>query len=194
MAAVVDFEGLACTLQPGETVLDGLLRHDQAIPYSCLSGHCQSCLMRATQGSLNDEAKAGLKPTLAADGYFLACRAVPEQDLSVSLPTSSVSQPALLMRKSCLCFDVQALFLQVPPGFSCRAGQYIHLIRPDDGFCRSYSIAGIASGSADSVELELHVHAPAGRVYEPMASRGRTRDAAAGTRPDPQLLLSTTGG
>ena len=163
-------------------------------PYSCLSGHCQSCLMRATQGSLNDEAKAGLKPTLAADGYFLACRAVPGQDLSVSLPTSSVSQPALLMRKSCLCFDVQALFLQVPPGFSCRAGQYIHLIRPDDGFCRSYSIAGIASGSADSVELELHVRALPGGCMSQWLHEVEPGTRAAGTRPDPQLLLSTTGG
>lgn len=39
MTATVVFGDLACALQPGETVLDGLLRHDQAIPHSCRSGH-----------------------------------------------------------------------------------------------------------------------------------------------------------
>ncbi len=165
MTATVVFGDLACALQPGETVLDGLLRHDQAIPHSCRSGHCQSCLMQATQGAPNEDAKIGLKPTLAADGYFLACRAVPEHDLRVALPGTAVSQPALLMRKARLCRDVQALFLQMPPGFTCRAGQYINLIRPRDGFCRSYSVAGVVTGPAHSVELELHVRAlPGGRM------------------------------
>ncbi len=174
---MVYFGDLACALRPGETVLDGLLRHDQVIPHSCRSGHCQSCLMQATQGSPNDEAKIGLKPTLAADGFFLACRAVPKHDLSVALPGSAVNQPVLLVRKLRLCRDVQALFLQVPPGFSCRAGQYINLIRPDDGFCRSYSIAGMATGPTGSVELELHVRAlPDGRMSQWL------HDAEPGTR------------
>ena len=124
--------------------------------------------MRATRGSPNEAAKVGLKPTLAANGFFLACRAVPDQDLCVVLPESTTSLPVVLARKVRLCHDVRALFLQMPVEFACRAGQYINLIRPADGLTRSYSIAGITSSETDPagfIELELHVRAlPNGRM------------------------------
>ncbi len=177
MAATVHFDGLACALRPGETVLDGLLRHEQVIPHSCRSGHCQSCLMRATSGTANENAKAGLKPALAADNYFLACQAIPEEDLGVTLPGGGMNQPVVLVRKTQLCHDVQALYFEAPSGFSCHAGQYINLIRPDNGLCRSYSIAGIGDARESGVELELHVRAlVAGRMSQWL------HDAQPGTR------------
>ncbi|MHC5543815.1 2Fe-2S iron-sulfur cluster-binding protein, partial [Singulisphaera rosea] len=46
----VTFEGQATELNPGETVLEALLREGHPVPHSCRAGACRSCLMRAVEG------------------------------------------------------------------------------------------------------------------------------------------------
>ncbi|MFP2932974.1 2Fe-2S iron-sulfur cluster-binding protein [Pyxidicoccus sp. 3LG] len=41
-------------LEPGESVLDGLLRQGVSVPNSCRAGACQSCLMKAVGGVIPD--------------------------------------------------------------------------------------------------------------------------------------------
>jgi ferredoxin len=70
-------------LRPGETVLDGLLRSGAYFPYHCRSGSCHTCIAQATAGSPPPLAQGDLTSAERAEGYFLACVAVPETDLVV---------------------------------------------------------------------------------------------------------------
>ena len=145
-------------LEPSETVLDGLLRCGTPVAFSCKAGVCQSCLLR-----LNDElspdtdvsfAQAGLSETMRAQGYFLSCRLLPSQDVSVRMPdTDDCAFPATLVKLQPLSQSVLQVRLRVPREFRYRAGQYVTLLRPD-GLARCYSIANRPSPDHS---IELHV-------------------------------------
>src|SRR6185437_4292375 len=83
----------ACALNPGESVLEGLERQGVPVPNSCRAGVCQSCLMQASAGQVPAEAQKGLKDSLKARGYFLACACLPSGDLTVH-PSEHAAQRA----------------------------------------------------------------------------------------------------
>ena len=82
--SLIRFAGADYDCAPGETVLDALLRHGLALAHSCRKGVCLSCTLRTPDGGVPAGAQAGLRPTLAAQGYFLPCLFAPEDDLSVA--------------------------------------------------------------------------------------------------------------
>src|SRR3989338_2537987 len=88
-------------LEANESVLDCLLRNEQPIAYACRSGVCQSCLVKAVKGTPSPKATAGLKSTLQADGYALACQWVPEGDVEVKLPGAAENAVEEIGRASC---------------------------------------------------------------------------------------------
>lgn len=142
------------------------------IPSSCRSGVCQSCLVRAVDGAAPAAAQRGLKPELVAQGYFLACQALAERDLSLTLNGSSgASVLAAVSEHERLGPDVTRVRLEPHEPFAYRAGQFVNIERPSDGLVRSYSLAnppGVGRG------LELHVRVvPGGRM-----SSWLTSDAA----------------
>jgi len=149
---VITFEGKTYDCKPEETVLDGLTRHGVLLPSSCRSGTCQTCMVRAVKGTPPVSAQEGIKDTLKAQGYFLACICKPEEDLEIALATVSQKQPATVISKTQMNEAVVRL------RFSCDAfdyfpGQFINLVRSGDGLVRSYSLASIP---ADGF-LELHI-------------------------------------
>lgn len=79
----IGFETESFDLQPGETVLEGLLRHGRYVPYSCQIGACRTCLMRATEGQPPAAAQIDLTPDEIARSYFMACVCVPTSNLVV---------------------------------------------------------------------------------------------------------------
>ena len=60
----ITLEGRAHEIDGGETVLEGLLRDGVSVPHSCRNGICQSCLMRAVEGTPPEAAQKGLKEGL----------------------------------------------------------------------------------------------------------------------------------
>jgi len=158
----ITFEGKEYSCRKGEKVLDCLMRHGVMLPSSCRSGVCHSCMVRAVGGRSPVEAQSGIKDTLRAQGYFLACICEPEEDLEISLVASpTVRNKGILVSKKVLNDSVIRLRLVCKDGFFYRAGQFINLIRPEDGLVRSYSLASIPAES----ELELHVkRVPGGRM------------------------------
>ena len=54
----------------GDNLLDTLLAAGHRVPWSCRSGHCQTCLVQALDGQVPEQATAGL-----AAGRFHATRA-----------------------------------------------------------------------------------------------------------------------
>lgn len=155
MATQFTFESKNYLLEDGETVLDCLLRHGEQIPSSCKAGACQSCLMQATDGDPGSKSQVGLKETMKQQNFFLSCQSIPDEDLKISLPSmADTTVTAQVIEKESLCHNVVSLKLKPLQKFSCRAGQYINLIKDDGKLIRSYSVANLPEKDG---YLELHI-------------------------------------
>lgn len=132
------------SLVADETLLDCLLRNEQDISYACRSGVCQSCLIKVTRGAVDEKASAGLKDTLRADGYVLACQCVPDNDLVIAMPgADAAAVEVTILSTTLLSSSVMCLRLAPVASaeiFTSRPGQYLSVINAA-GVARSYSIA-----------------------------------------------------
>ncbi|WP_375768484.1 FAD-binding oxidoreductase [Archangium gephyra] len=195
----VKHEGQWYGLDEGESVLDGLLRGGVRVPNSCRAGACQSCLMRAERGEVPAKAQVGLKETLKARGYFLACACHPEGELEVAGADAELRVPARITSLERLSDSVLCVRLRPERAFEYRPGQYVSLLR--DGVARSYSLAS----QPHEDTLALHVRRVAGgRMSGWLFDEARPGDALelqgpAGEcfyvpgRPEQPLLLAGTG-
>jgi ferredoxin len=76
-------------LQPGETILAGLHRNGYAVNAGCRRGGCGICKADLVDGAVSYHqvvADTVLSDRERADGTCLICRAVPDADVTVSLP------------------------------------------------------------------------------------------------------------
>lgn len=161
MADVIyDDKRYECT--EGETVLECLERNAIDVPSSCRSGVCQTCLMKSLEGTPPPVAQKGLKPTLQAQNYFLACMCVPAADMSVSLKgIEGLRAAATVHAVEMLNERIARLRVACDTVPDYRAGQFFNLCRPD-GTVRSYSAASLPGKDA---HLEFHVGLlPGGRM------------------------------
>jgi len=141
-------------LNKGQTVLSALLDNGFKIPNSCRAGACQSCLMQSVEGSVPETSQQGLKDTLKAQGYFLACSCVPTTPLQIALAdTSSLRIKASVVGHDLLAKDVLRLRLKPEQAFDYRAGQYLS-INQNNSIARSYSLASV--NKLDNY-LEFHI-------------------------------------
>ena len=149
------FKGQQYQMLADETVLDCLLRHGVNYPNSCQSGVCQACLIKTSEPQhIKVSWQQGLKPTLATDGYFLACQAKPEADFSCHQPSTADSASfAKIMSKKMLNHNVLCLRLTTNDYHSWKAGKYLNLVNPG-GIIRSYSIANLPHRDKF---IELHI-------------------------------------
>lgn len=137
-----------------DSILDCLTAQGVPVPSSCRSGVCQTCLMKAVKGEVPEKAKAGLKPTLAAQNYFMACSCYPEQDLEVVLPDAGINRlGAEITGVEYLSKDVLGIKLKPHREVEYRAGQFINLFK-DETTARCYSLASVPELDK---ELMLHV-------------------------------------
>jgi len=139
----------------GETVLDALLRQGVEISYSCRRGTCFTCLLRAPGAVIPATAQRGLRRTVCAEGYFLACCFRPTEDeLEVQRPREAeVYGRAIVRAKLPASRTAVRLFLEPATALYYHPGQFINLRRAD-GLTRSYSLASVPR--TDPL-LELHV-------------------------------------
>jgi CDP-4-dehydro-6-deoxyglucose reductase len=174
--AIVRFEGRSTALEPGETVLEGLLRAGARVPHSCRAGACRSCLVRAVEGRPPASSQAGLNDAQKARGDFLACLARPSDDLAVDPGGEGLQRVRVAIASvERLGESVVRVLLEPRAPFEYRAGQFLTLIR-DDGLSRSYSIASLAGRDRN---LELHVRVlAAGRMSRWLAEDARPGDLA----------------
>ncbi|WNZ61716.1 2Fe-2S iron-sulfur cluster-binding protein [Myxococcus sp. MxC21-1] len=188
-------------LESGESVLDALLRQGISIPNACRAGACQSCLMRAVAGTVPEAAQVGLKDTLRAQGYFLACACRPPEGTQLEVTGAEALRiPARIQALSLLSTSVLRVRLVTDSPLAYHAGQYVSLVR-EDGLARSYSLASLPHEDA----LELHVRLqPGGAMSGWLAQDAQPGDrlqvqGPAGScfyvpgRPEQPLLLAGTG-
>jgi NAD(P)H-flavin reductase/ferredoxin len=148
--------------QPGETVLDTLLRENINISYACKKGTCHSCLVRSADSAPPKLAQAGLKNTLTTQNYFLACQCYPEQDMHIRLPDQSeFYRMGTVVTNKLLNRNTILLVIAFEDAFEFNAGQFVNLQR-SDGLTRSYSIANIPELSNT---LEFHIRRQPGGIF-----------------------------
>jgi ring-1,2-phenylacetyl-CoA epoxidase subunit PaaE len=70
----------AFTVQPGEHVLDALLRVRADAPYACKGGVCGTCRAHLTEGAVSMDANWALEPDELERGYVLTCQSRPTSD------------------------------------------------------------------------------------------------------------------
>lgn len=200
---VITYDKQSYECEDGETVLRCLTRHGVSIPSSCESGVCQTCLMRGIQGRPPAAAQQGLKDTLQAQHYFMACVCEPGEDMEVVLAGADVPHllEAEVVAKEMLGHDILRVRLKPAQPFDYKPGQFINLYRPD-GLVRSYSLASVPQRDA---HLELHVRVlPEGsmstwirdgmRLGDTLAFEGPVGDCFyVPGRPQQNILLVGTG-
>ncbi len=141
MARVL-FEGQSYEAD-GQSVLDCLTARGHAVPHSCRSGICQSCLMRAVKGKVPATAQAGLKPSLVERNFFLACQCIPAHDLEVQLGDEALERFQMRMSSmQRLNDDVLAIGIEAPASFDYHPGQYVRVFK-DPVTARNYSLASV---------------------------------------------------
>lgn len=154
--AKVSYGALYIDLSDGETVLEGLLRCDVDTPYSCQSGICQVCMLRAEAEEFPESSQAPLKPSYREEGYFLPCVCVPEKDLSIlEGDINDHYHPATVIDNHHYNQSVCRIRFTKPDDFSYKPGQFINLrCLHDKNFVRSYSLA---SSPQDDDFLEVQI-------------------------------------
>lgn len=70
--------------QPGETILDTLIKNDVDVPYSCRLGYCSVCKCRLESGEIDIEDDSILTKKEKNDGFILACQSYPTSDVYIS--------------------------------------------------------------------------------------------------------------
>ena len=152
--------------QPGETVLDALLREQVEIPYGCRQGACQSCIARSLDGAPPSKAQTGLKDVLRHQNHFLACLCYPERDMSIAIgsPEQRFCQ-AMVTDKQLLNAETLLVTLNTDEALDYYAGQFVNLKR-GDGLQRSYSIA---NNRIHAHKLTFHIRRLAGGRFSAWA-------------------------
>ncbi len=160
--AAIRHEHHCYELAPGQSVLDSLLENGVAIPHSCRNGVCQTCLMRAVEGTPPPEAQKELSPTLRLQNYFLPCVCQPTEDLTVILPAGGEATiPATVHELRPLNDEILQVSLEAHTALDYRPGQFIQLFR-DEYLGRSYSIASVPGHDE---RIQLHVRRlPGGKI------------------------------
>jgi len=137
-------------LADGETVLEALERAGIDAASGCRAGTCCKCMLRAEDPP--PESQRGLRPTLRAQGFFLACRARPRTTLRLRSGAAPAPVETRVEALALVAPDVARILLRPEGALEFRPGQYLDVLHPS-GATRSYSIASLP---ADGL-LELHV-------------------------------------
>ncbi len=148
------FDDKKIEIEDGQSVLSALLNHNYEIPNSCQAGVCQSCMLQAVEGDIPATAQAGLKDTLKAQGYFLACSCQPTSPLRVVAANDAETHSmATVIEHELLNQHILRLRLKPAADFNYKAGQFINICKTDT-LSRSYSLASVPG--LDNL-LELHI-------------------------------------
>lgn len=139
---VIQFQGNSYPLNEQENLLDGLLRQNARIPYSCRAGVCHSCMLRVSAGCAPVEGQSSLTPGQINKGYILACQTLVSDNLSLSLPTRN-EVPGILTDLTPLSSTEIQVRVSTRLPFEVNAGEYVTLIC-NEGIEASYPVTDIS--------------------------------------------------
>lgn len=149
----IEFESNTLDSAPGETVLECFERHGLEVASFCRSGACQTCMLKLVDGKVPAAAQAGLKDAWKKQGYFLSCVCKPAEPLRVARCDVGKAFDSRVRSVEKLNAHVIRVLLDRPAELQYEAGQFLQLVRPQDGLMRPYSVASLP----DEETIELHV-------------------------------------
>jgi CDP-4-dehydro-6-deoxyglucose reductase, E3 len=152
-----------------ESILAGALRANVSLAHDCQLGGCGTCRMKLVEGTVKyAEHPMALTPEEAAEGYALACQAIPTSDLVIH-PSRAETEPSPPTRLNAVIQSVEPvsalvthLRLEVPGANSLtyRPGQYMNVVLPN-GTTRSFSMASKPCAN----RLDFHIRRIAGGSF-----------------------------
>lgn len=163
MSPIVRIGDRSVEHQPGQSILETLLRAGVWMPSSCNQGTCGTCKLQVLQGQV-DHAGSPLD-TLTQDeraqGLALGCQATPCTDMTVALrgaqtrsthPLRDLTATVTAVEE--VARDTHRILLQLDEPLAFRPGQYVELAVPGREQSRQYSLA---NAEGEDMLLELHV-------------------------------------
>lgn len=79
--------GLACEVEPGQSLLEAALAAGIDMPRSCRNGTCRACLCRLLDGQIRYRIDwPGLSADEKTEGFILPCVALPQSDVVIDAP------------------------------------------------------------------------------------------------------------
>ena len=157
--------------EPGETILDAVLRAGVPFPYSCQAGNCGSCKCEYLSGDIFEleHSEHALRAEERARNVILACRTQVWSDAKVRRVETEelVLHPSRVMHcrvvgLASLTHDIREVRLSIEAGgpYTFSAGQYAQ-VEFAPGLSRHYSMAN----TPEEPELVFQVrHVPGGRT------------------------------
>jgi ferredoxin-NADP reductase/ferredoxin len=201
--AKINYDSLSIDLCDGETVLEGLLRHDVDTPYSCQSGLCQVCMLRAETEEFPEGCQTPLKPSYREEGYFLPCICVPKKDLNILQGNINdhYHQTTVIDNHHYNHSICRIRFIK-PDDFHYKPGQFINLrCLHDKSFVRSYSLSSNPEKD-DFLEVQIR-RKPSGNLsnwifdnliaFDNIEVQGPNGTCFYTSEPERNLLLVGTG-
>ena len=153
-------------------LLDSLLSEKAFVPYSCRSGYCHSCLMKAEQGKPPALSQKSLDQSQINQGYFLACQCLPDQDMEIALAKRK-KIPAVIVGKTRLTSTLIALDIAPRHSVDYEPGQHITVWASETLARPCYLASTLASTLAPSAEqgqtLTIHIQRKANGEFSQWA-------------------------
>jgi len=143
--------GQSFEVEAGESLLVAALRANAKLAHDCQLGGCGTCRIRLIDGSVTyQELPLALTPDEDAQGYALACQAMPAGDLVISPARIPTELPPVARHLAVISAiqpvgaGITHLSMEIPAAetLNYRPGQYMNIVLPD-GTTRSFSMASI---------------------------------------------------
>ena len=152
-AVQICFNQQELSLVPGQSLLEAALDNQLAIPNSCRSGVCQTCLIKVKDGKIPPEAQKGLSENQVQQNLALACQLRPTEAITVSNVQTSSRHRATVIEHTLVNDSV--LRLRLAADIDWFPGQYLTIWK-DEIVGRPYSIASLWHENFLEFHIKLH--------------------------------------
>jgi len=163
----IRFSGVDFDAHPSDTILKCLREGGARLEHRCSAGVCQACAVRVVRGPQNSGAQTGLSQKQIDEGVVLSCQQKATDGLVLEEAAAVPTVDSVIVSSKEVSPGVLRILVRPEQRFDFQAGQFIHLIRPQDGVFRPYSIANLPGGGY----LELHVQVLVGGELSPWLAK-----------------------